>query len=66
MSTTGHGESITRVCLAHRLVQSLESGGSPQEAAMEGLQYMFSRVGGSGGVIVVDKEGRFVLNTYKS
>jgi len=59
VSTTGHGESITKVCLAHRIVQSLESGGSPQEAAGEGLRYMFSRVGGSGGAVVVDKEGRF-------
>ena len=25
VSTTGHGESITKVCLAYRVVQSLES-----------------------------------------
>ena len=67
VSTTGHGESITKVCLAHRVVQSLESGGSPAQAASEGLKYMFDRVGGSGGAIVVDREGRLVQTVlYKN
>ena len=60
VSTTGHGESIAKVCLAHRVVQSLESVGSPAQAASEGLKYMFDRVGRSGGAIVVDREGRLV------
>ena len=56
---------LCRVCLAHRVVQALGSSGPGQdgrearEAAREGLQYMYQRVGGSGGVICVDREGRF-------
>ena len=36
VSSTGHGESIARVCLAHRTVQSLASGTRPDQAAAEG------------------------------
>ena len=74
--------TMFRVCLAHRVVQSLGSPGPGQaareangqaareatgqagrgarEAAREGLNYMYQRVGGSGGVICVDREGRSV------
>ena len=36
MSSTGHGESIARVCLAHRTLQSLAGGTRPDQAAAEG------------------------------
>jgi beta-aspartyl-peptidase (threonine type) len=55
VSTTGHGESISRVCLAHRVVRGLAAG--PGQAAREGLAYMQARVGGSGGLVVVDRTG---------
>ena len=58
VSTTGHGESISRVCLARAVVHHLEAGLSPHTAATTSLSHMYSRVGGSGGVIVIDTEGR--------
>ena len=57
VSTTGHGESITKVCLATRTISNLEHGDGPQEAADKALDYMYNRVGVSGGRIVVDKNG---------
>ena len=42
------------------MVQNIESGASPEQAAKEGLDYMYRRVGGSGGVITLDAEGRLV------
>ena len=42
VSTTGHGESISRVCLAHRVVRGLAAGPGP--AAREGLQRLLIRL----------------------
>ena len=58
VSTTGHGESITKVCLARTVIHHLESGKDPEEAGAASLSYMYRKVSGSGGVIVLDKEGR--------
>ena len=61
---TGHGESITKVCLARSVLHHLETGdglsssSSPETAASASLAKMYERVGGSGGVIVVTKDGR--------
>ncbi|CAC5357271.1 ASRGL1 [Mytilus coruscus] len=57
VSTTGHGESILKVCLAKNITTLLEQGKSVQEAAEESLSAMATRVQGSGGVVVVDKHG---------
>ena len=61
----GHGESITKVCLARSVLHHLETGdglssssSSPETAASASLAKMYERVGGSGGVIVVTKDGR--------
>jgi len=58
VSTTGHGESITKVCLAHRVVQAMQ-GNPANKAGREGLAYMQNRVGGSGGLVAVDVSGRW-------
>merc|ERR1712192_302688 len=57
VTSTGHGESITKVCLAHRVVQDMQENPANQ-AGCEGLAYMQSRVGGSGGLVAVDVSGR--------
>ena len=55
----GHGESITKVCLARSVLHHLETGGlSPDQAATTSLAQMYDRVGGSGGVILVTRDGR--------
>jgi beta-aspartyl-peptidase (threonine type) len=72
-SATGHGESIARVVLSYRLVAAMGQlwhravgtwlpswlgGGGATGAAERALQHMQTRVGGFGGIICVDGEGR--------
>ncbi|XP_074717941.1 isoaspartyl peptidase/L-asparaginase isoform X1 [Strix uralensis] len=58
-STTGHGESIMKVVLARLILYHMEQGMSPEMAADTSLDYMKTRVGGLGGVIVVDNSGEW-------
>ncbi|KAG8444890.1 hypothetical protein GDO86_009881 [Hymenochirus boettgeri] len=57
VSTTGHGEKIMKVVLARLILHYMEQGKSPEEAADAGLNYMKSRVDGTGGVIIVNNSG---------
>ena len=59
VSCTGHGEAIARVTLA-QTVLSLSQTIPPKEAVEKGLQYMWDRVGGRGGLIMITKEGDIV------
>ena len=52
---------VTKVCLATRVIGHMDQGLRPQEAADKALDYMYRRVGGSGGLILVDKHGRYVV-----
>uniref|UniRef100_A0ACB8GEI8 Isoaspartyl peptidase/L-asparaginase n=2 Tax=Sphaerodactylus townsendi TaxID=933632 RepID=A0ACB8GEI8_9SAUR len=56
-STTGHGESIMKVVLARLVLYHMEQGKSPQDAADIALDFMKTRVGGLGGVIVISHSG---------
>uniref|UniRef100_A0A8D0HDZ3 Isoaspartyl peptidase/L-asparaginase n=1 Tax=Sphenodon punctatus TaxID=8508 RepID=A0A8D0HDZ3_SPHPU len=58
-STTGHGESIMKVVLARLVLYHMEQGMSAEEAADTALNYMKTRVGGLGGVIVIGKSGEW-------
>ncbi|NXE14216.1 ASGL1 asparaginase, partial [Lophotis ruficrista] len=58
-STTGHGESIMKVVLARLILYHMEQGMSPEMAADTALDYMKTRVGGLGGVIVVNNSGEW-------
>jgi beta-aspartyl-peptidase (threonine type) len=64
-SATGHGESIMRVVLAKTATDAIARGMSAQEAADHAIRYMFERVGGYGGLIIVDYRGQiaFAHNT---
>jgi beta-aspartyl-peptidase (threonine type) len=56
VSTTGHGESFIRTAFAARLHDDVRG---PLDAhARARLEAMHARVGGTGGVILVDREGR--------
>ena len=57
-STTGHGESIIKVLLAHGAVARLAGGTPPEDAACDAIRHMRDRVGGYGGVILVAPDGR--------
>jgi beta-aspartyl-peptidase (threonine type) len=64
-SSTGHGESIMRVVLAKTATDAIARGMSAQQAADYAVKYMFERVGGYGGIILVDYRGEiaFAYNT---
>ena len=60
VSCTGHGESIAKVVLAQRALFQLSSDGgvgTPQKALEDSLEYMWRRVGGRGGMIMITKTG---------
>ncbi|KAK4324318.1 hypothetical protein Pmani_005034 [Petrolisthes manimaculis] len=58
VSTTGHGESIIKVCLARHIVSLIEKGQTPKDSIRDSLQYMESRVKGFGGAIAVSRIGQ--------
>jgi beta-aspartyl-peptidase (threonine type) len=64
-SATGAGEAILRVGLSRGAADLLRAGVHPEEAARAAIRSMGARVGGTGGVIVVDRAGRlgFARNT---
>ncbi|MBI5032406.1 MAG: isoaspartyl peptidase/L-asparaginase [Chloroflexi bacterium] len=57
-SATGWGEAITRVVLSKYAVDALANNRHPNEAARDAVQMLASRVGGTAGVILVDRSGR--------
>ena len=62
ISSTGHGEYFMRTVLAHRIAMMMEYGHlSLKEAASSMIQTELRNLGGSGGVIGIDKEGNIAL-----
>ncbi|HEX4823407.1 MAG TPA: isoaspartyl peptidase/L-asparaginase [Candidatus Polarisedimenticolaceae bacterium] len=63
-SCTGWGEAILRTALAHNAVLALDGATAPGTAGRRALRGL-ARVGGFGGVILVDRRGRVgaVFNT---
>jgi beta-aspartyl-peptidase (threonine type) len=61
-SSTGHGESIMRVVLAKTATDAIARGMSAQQAADYAVKYMFERVGGYGGIILVDYRGELAFS----
>jgi beta-aspartyl-peptidase (threonine type) len=57
VSCTGHGEAIIRAVLGKAAVDLLASGEPPMEAAAHALSIL-ARLGGDGGLILVDGRGR--------
>lgn len=60
-STTGWGESIIKVLLAKTATDLLAAGHSPEEAARQAIDVLARRVGGLGGCILIDSQGRVGL-----
>jgi beta-aspartyl-peptidase (threonine type) len=60
-SATGNGEAILRVGLARLATDLARAGVSAEEAARGAIAAMGARVGGTGGLIVVDRLGRLGL-----
>jgi beta-aspartyl-peptidase (threonine type) len=68
VSATGHGESIIKATLAKTTATLIEENGlTAQNAADAAIHFLWTKVGGKGGVIVIDKKGNVGMsyNTKK-
>ncbi|WP_287586274.1 isoaspartyl peptidase/L-asparaginase [Candidatus Borrarchaeum sp.] len=67
VSATGHGESIIKTTLAKTTCDLIERGHNAQKAADVAIDFLWTKIGGKGGVIVIDKNGNVGLsyNTTK-
>lgn len=61
VSLTGWGEPIMKLVLGKWAVDRVAAGASPQEAAGAAIDYLYSRLGGHGGIILLDRNGRIGL-----
>lgn len=58
VSLTGWGEPIMKLVLGKWAVDRVQAGAAPQQAAGEAIAYLFNRLGGHGGIILLDGLGR--------
>jgi L-asparaginase / beta-aspartyl-peptidase len=58
-STTGWGEPIMKLVLAKWAADRVAAGNLPEWVAAEAIHYLHSRVGGHGGIILLDARGNF-------
>jgi beta-aspartyl-peptidase (threonine type) len=61
VSLTGWGEPIMKLVLGKWAVDKVQAGAAPQEAAEAAIEYLYSRLGGHGGVILLGPDGRVGL-----
>jgi L-asparaginase / beta-aspartyl-peptidase len=61
VSLTGWGEPIMKLVLGKWAVDRVAAGASPELAAQEAIAYLFSRLGGHGGIILLGPDGRIGL-----
>src|SRR4051812_5548831 len=61
VSLTGWGEPIMKLVLGKWAVDRVGGGASPDEAARAAIDYLFERLGGHGGIILLDADGRVGL-----
>jgi beta-aspartyl-peptidase (threonine type) len=61
VSLTGWGEPIMKLVLGKWAVDRVAAGASPDEAAHQAIDYLFDRLGGHGGIILLGPDGRVGL-----
>jgi beta-aspartyl-peptidase (threonine type) len=61
VSLTGWGEPIMKLVLGKWAVDRVAAGASPQDAAQAAIDYLFQRLGGHGGIILLGPDGRVGL-----
>ncbi len=59
VSLTGWGEPIMKLVLGKWAVDRVEAGAAPAQAADDAIAYLFRRLGGHGGIILLAPDGRF-------
>lgn len=59
VSTTGHGETIMKACLAHDIIKRIDYLGEDAQTATEtACKNMTERFIGTGGAITIDNKGK--------
>jgi beta-aspartyl-peptidase (threonine type) len=61
VSLTGWGEPIMKLVLGKWAVDRVQAGATPQEAAAAAIAYLYDRLGGHGGVILLGPDGEIGL-----
>jgi len=61
VSLTGWGEPIMKLVLGKWATDRVAAGTAPEFAAREAISYLFNRLGGHGGIILLGPDGRFGL-----
>ncbi len=61
VSSTGHGEYFMRLLMARRACEFLAHGLSAQAAAEAAIRLLSERLGGDGGLILIDRQGQVGL-----
>lgn len=59
VSLTGWGEPIMKLVLGKWATDRVLSGGSPEQVAPDAINYLFRRLGGHGGIILLAPDGRY-------
>jgi beta-aspartyl-peptidase (threonine type) len=59
VSLTGWGEPIMKLVLGKWAVDRVQAGHSPQTSAEDAIAYLFTRLQGHGGIILLAPDGRF-------
>jgi beta-aspartyl-peptidase (threonine type) len=59
VSLTGWGEPIMKLVLGKWATDRVASGTAPELAAREAIEYLYNRLGGHGGIILLGPDGRF-------
>jgi beta-aspartyl-peptidase (threonine type) len=59
VSLTGWGEPIMKLVLGKWATDRVSAGVPPELAAQQAIQYLFTRLGGHGGIILLGPDGRF-------
>jgi beta-aspartyl-peptidase (threonine type) len=61
VSLTGWGEPIMKLVLGKWATDRVAAGSAPEIAAREAISYLYNRLGGHGGIILLGPDGRFGL-----
>jgi beta-aspartyl-peptidase (threonine type) len=61
VSLTGWGEPIMKLVLGKWATDRVAAGTAPEIAAREAIAYLYNRLGGHGGIILLGPDGRFGL-----
>jgi len=59
VSLTGWGEPIMKLVLGKWAVDRVAGGTAPELATREAMAYLYNRLGGRGGIILLGPDGRF-------